>query len=256
MPITNNLDLSFLTTTELKNGHAIMTNLSDEKFNRVKLLLHLTIPGVLGPTTLQTFVRYCANSGFDLSSEGLRKFKVAHPPLNPDLPLGPKTAEAYYQALGFDLDVDEELPWMEFAKAELAARVREFPGDPDNPRIVEYHRTTTLPMPYVTQDETDWCSSFVNWCMMKADVRRTKSAMARSWKNWGHPLDQPRYGCVAVFWREDLNGPYGHVGFFVSEDANNVLLLAGNQGHAVSKSNQPKNRLLGYRWPRDEDRLS
>ena len=33
---------------------------------------------------------------------------------------------------------------------------RETPGAGDNPRIVEYHKSTTLPAQYANEDETPW----------------------------------------------------------------------------------------------------
>jgi hypothetical protein len=45
----------------------------------------------------------------------------------------------------------------EIAKAELGTT--EVPGTQNNPRILEYHATTTLK---ATTDEVPWCSSFVN----------------------------------------------------------------------------------------------
>ncbi|HEX5760734.1 MAG TPA: TIGR02594 family protein [Thermoanaerobaculia bacterium] len=72
------------------------------------------------------------------------------------------------------------------------------PGLADNPRIVEYHRTTSL---RATDDEVPWCSAFVNWCMREAGLRGTGSAAARSWLTWGSRLATPRRGCVTVLRR-------------------------------------------------------
>lgn len=248
-----NVDPAFLTSTELKNAFAILSNLPLERFNKVKRVLNLSIPDVLGPTTLTTFVRCCVNAELDLSSEGVRRFKSEHPPLNPDLPILEITAGVYYDVLNFDADMDGQNAWMEFAKAELTNRVREFPGDADNPRIVEYHKSTNLPFGIANDDETPWCSSFVNWCLMKADVRRTRNAMARSWLNWGEELQQPRYGCVAVLTRG--NPPKGHVGFFLGNGSGRISLLGGNQGDAVTVRQFSEDALLSYRWPRAQDRL-
>jgi hypothetical protein len=55
---------------------------------------------------------------------------------------------------------------------------------------------------------------------------------------------------VAVFWRDSKSSGKGHVGFFVEETSRNVSVLGGNQGEQVSIANQPKARLLGYRWPK------
>jgi hypothetical protein len=69
-----------------------------------------------------------------------------------------------------------ELSWMEIARAEMG----QAEGGPagSNPRIEQYHATTTLgPRP----DSVAWCSSFVNFCIERAGLQGTKSARARDW---------------------------------------------------------------------------
>ncbi len=66
--------------------------------------------------------------------------------------------------------------------------VEELPGAAHNPRILEYHRTTTLGHGAASKDETPWCSSFVNFCMVMSGFRGTNSASARSWLKWGSGL--------------------------------------------------------------------
>ena len=61
---------------------------------------------------------------------------------------------------------------------ELALNVKEFPGRPDNPRIVLYH---SLDARRPAEDETAWCSSFVNYCVEQAGLIGTDSKWARSW---------------------------------------------------------------------------
>lgn len=100
------------------------------------------------------------------------------------------------------------VPWMAVALAERG--VRRFPPGRVNPRIVEYNGHTNL-VGY--DDKISWCSSFVNWCMARAGLRGTGSALARSWLEWGRPLAQPVYGCIAVLTREDPASWKGHVGF-------------------------------------------
>lgn len=145
-----------------------------------------------------------------------------------------------------DDDNSEDPPWLKIAYQERG--VKEFAGSADNPRIVEYHKSTTLHSSYAKHDETPWCSSFVNWCMEKSNYEGTDSAWARSWANWGQRLATSRRGCVAVFKRPpDPNS--GHVGFYISETANHIRLLGGNQSNEVNIMSQAKDRLLGYRWP-------
>ena len=140
----------------------------------------------------------------------------------------------------------DDPPWLRIAYQERG--VKEYSGDADNPRIVEYHKSTTLNHSYANEDETAWCSSFVNWCMEKSNYEGTDSALARSWLNWGRELSTPRRGCIVVFQRPP-NSSWGHVGFYISQSGNKIQLLGGNQSHEVNISGQDKSNLLSYRWP-------
>ncbi len=137
----------------------------------------------------------------------------------------------------------EEFPWMPIALQEVG--VKEYAGASDNPRIVEYLSSTTLSAVDRSNDETPWCSAFVNWCVVKAGYEGTDSAWAKSWLNWGKVLKKPRRGCIAVFTR---NGG-GHVAFFVGKTSSGIKVLGGNQSDAVKISTYPASRLLGYRLP-------
>jgi predicted chitinase len=53
----------------------ILTNLPILKFDRLKSLMKLSDPGILGRTTLDTFVALSKDRGFDLSVDGVNKFK-------------------------------------------------------------------------------------------------------------------------------------------------------------------------------------
>jgi len=132
-------------------------------------------------------------------------------------------------------------PWYPIALAELD--VEEIAGSAHNPRILEYHATTSL---RATDDETPWCSSFVNWCVRRAGHNGTDSAAARSWLRWGRPLATPSTGCIVVLSRGS-NPASGHVGFYEGETGSHVRVLGGNQSNAVNVSSYPKSRLLGYR---------
>lgn len=133
-------------------------------------------------------------------------------------------------------------PWLAVAKQELGQA--EIAGEQDNPRIVEYHKSTKLK---ATDDETPWCSAFCNWCMLGAAFQGTDQANARSWLAWGKSIEIPAYGCVTVLQRG--TGWQGHVGFFVGKKDGQVAVLGGNQGNAVSVAWFPEKNVLGYRWP-------
>lgn len=137
-------------------------------------------------------------------------------------------------------------PWFDVALKELG--VAEIAGPGDNPRIVEYLRSTSLGGDMASNDETPWCSAFVNFCVEKAGFAGTDSASARSWLNWGRQADAPVAGCIAVFTRGAP--PSGHVAFYVSETADQIKVLGGNQGNKVCYGHYPKSRLLSYRIPR------
>ena len=95
---------------------------------------------------------------------------------------------------------------------------------------------------------TAWCAAFVNSTLKQSGVEGTGSNMARSFLDWGQPVEKPQEGDIAVFSRGDPNGPYGHVGFFNGYDENgNILVLGGNQGDAVSVSPYSPDSLLGFR---------
>ena len=58
--------------------------------------------------------------------------------------------------------------WLDYAEGELGQH--ELRGSQHNPRILEYHSTTTLGDWGRSRDETPWCSSFINWCFVRAGV--------------------------------------------------------------------------------------
>jgi uncharacterized protein (TIGR02594 family) len=148
-----------------------------------------------------------------------------------------------------------EFPWMPIADKEYG--VIEFPGKEHNPRVLEYLATVTnISHAWRSQDETPWCSAFVNWCVEKAGYVGTKSALSTSWLKWGKAINQPIKGCIAVFSRDGG----GHVGFFFDQTPTltetYINILGGNQEHmetaigAVNLRHYLKSRLLGYRIPK------
>lgn len=133
---------------------------------------------------------------------------------------------------------------IEFALAELVAGVREFPDPGENPRIGEYLKVVGLE----PDDETSWCSAFIAWCHEQAQVPILHiTGAARSWLQWGHPVEIPRLGDVVVLWRGHRMSWQGHVGLYVGGGGGSVILVGGNQGNAVSVAPFSTERVLGYR---------
>ncbi len=93
-----------------------------------------------------------------------------------------------------------------------------------------------------------WCAAFVNSTLEQSGYKGTGSNLARSFLDWGQAVDDPEQGDLAVFWRDNPEGPYGHVGFFDGYNADGTIrVLGGNQGDAVSVANYDPSRLLGFR---------
>ena len=131
---------------------------------------------------------------------------------------------------------------LEIARAEIGTK--EKPGKDDNPRILEYHQTTSLK---AVHDEIAWCSAFVNWVLRQAGIEGTGNHMARSYLKWGSPLKSPVAGCVVVLKRGAA--PFGHVAFFVRRSkAGFIEALGGNQSDQVKISAFRESDVLGYRW--------
>lgn len=102
---------------------------------------------------------------------------------------------------------------------------------------------------WVLHDSEAWCAAFVGACLELAGYRSTRSLSARSYAKWGEALSQPEPGCVAVLWRLPKGSNNGHVGFFLREEGDQIVLLGGNQSDSVSEQSYPKDRLLAYRRP-------
>lgn len=134
--------------------------------------------------------------------------------------------------------------WLEIAEREVG--VTEKSGKATNARITEYfavagHRE-------VKDDETAWCSAFVNYCMEKAGQKGTLSLAARSWLRWGKHCE-PTPGCIMV-WKRGSSTWEGHVNILKEIlPKGGYLCVGGNQGNQVSERTFLKKNLLDSRWP-------
>lgn len=131
--------------------------------------------------------------------------------------------------------------WITAAEGELG--VQEIGGSRHNPRVVEYHSTTGG----WKDDETPWCASFVNWCMIKSGYGGNGSAWALDWASYGKRLQRPAYGAIVTF------GGGGHVGFVVGKTGNTLQVLGGNQSNQVKISNFSTSRVVAYTVPSGYD---
>jgi uncharacterized protein (TIGR02594 family) len=221
---------------------------NSHKVGEIQLLLNsllkpspnLKVDSHFGPLTREAVIAYQTQKG-----------------LKPDGDVGPKTliAHGLKEVLVPVVHIKTPLaPWIDIATAELGVHEDSRPGQ-HNARIIEYHQTTTLK---ATDDETPWCSSFVNWVMQKSGRKGTANATAKSWITWGNNVSTPKFGVITVIKKKTSGFSHAtgsqtgfHVGFFISISETHLRLLGGNQSNQVKYSNFPlaKFEIKGYRNP-------
>ena len=123
--------------------------------------------------------------------------------------------------------------------------VKEIVGLAHNKTILNYF--DEIGFEWIDDDETAWCSAFVNWICFKNNLSMSGKLNARSWLTVGDRTHNPKVGDVVVFWRVSRSDWRGHVGFFISERNGVIYTLGGNQGNQVCIKGYNKNRLLEYR---------
>ena len=134
--------------------------------------------------------------------------------------------------------------WLDAACSELG--LHETPGAAIDPAVRALFRDAGHPE--VDSSDVAWCAAFVGACLTRSGIPPTLSLLARSYLDWGVPLDAPKLGAIVVLSR-DPDPTQGHVGLYLGETSTSLLLLGGNQHNAVSVAAFPKSRLLGLRWP-------
>jgi uncharacterized protein (TIGR02594 family) len=142
-----------------------------------------------------------------------------------------------------------------YGVAQRYLGVREIPGKNHNGTILNWLRRLQVS---VFDDETPWCSTFVNFCALESGFERTGKLNARSWLDIGEHIttQDAREGDVIIFERGTSNWQ-GHVTFLVSADLRRgtMLCLGGNQSDQVNRATYPTSKLLGIRRLRSLDQL-
>lgn len=125
--------------------------------------------------------------------------------------------------------------------------VEETVGGQHNPRILRYFKE--IGHDWVKDDETAWCSAFVNWICKISGFEYTGKLNARSWLDIGEEVSDICDADVVIFWRSSPNSWKGHVGFPINydEDGKHINCLGGNQSNMVNIAGYDKGRLLGFR---------
>jgi uncharacterized protein (TIGR02594 family) len=199
--------------------------------------LKLKVDGELGPLTDAAIRWYQATVGIGI-----------------DGVVGPITWNALAGKAPVEIAATEapakipDAPWISVAAREIGQS--QIKGSHHNPRILEYHACTSL---HASNDETAWCSSFVNWCLLQVGIAGTKSAAAISWQHWGSH-SSAKQGAITVIYSIHGAGRSAsgyHVGFFFDDCGPHFRLLGGNQSHQVKVSRYPRSswHIVAFRWP-------
>lgn len=132
---------------------------------------------------------------------------------------------------------------------------KEIEGESDNQTIVGYAKEAGHN--WVNDDETPWCSIFMDWCAMKAGMERTHKANARSWLEVGEDVKEPKTGDIVILKRGN-NTWSGHVGIYIAHltiesgrRTGFIYVLGGNQSNQVKISLYDSIQVLGYRRLRE-----
>ena len=122
----------------------------------------------------------------------------------------------------------------------------EGPGSADNPKILEMY--ASVGHDWVEHDSVAWCAAFVGHCLETAGVRSTRKLNARSYLDWGVPVEvtDAQQGDIGVIPRGNSSWQ-GHVFFIDRIEGAWVWGLGGNQDDAVNVNRYPVSKLLGVR---------
>jgi uncharacterized protein (TIGR02594 family) len=138
--------------------------------------------------------------------------------------------------------INEEM----LARAASYLGLKEIVGKDNNPVILDMF--AEIGHSWVKDDETSWCSCFINFIAKRCGANISGELDARSWLNVGIATLYPEIGNVVVFWREKKESWKGHVGLFMGYTVNgDIYCLGGNQNNEVNISVYPKLKLLGFR---------
>ena len=133
-----------------------------------------------------------------------------------------------------------------FEIAQSYIGTTEGPGPEDNPAIMEMY--ASVGHDWVEHDSVAWCAAFVGHCLERAGLRSTRRLNARSYLDWGIPVDlaDAQEGDIVIFSRGSKSWQ-GHVGFYVKATGAMIEVLGGNQSDAVTIQRYAKSKLLGVR---------
>jgi uncharacterized protein (TIGR02594 family) len=97
-----------------------------------------------------------------------------------------------------------------------------------------------------------WCAIFANACLEEVGIRGTRSAAARSFEHDANfvRLAGPALGAIVTRWRSSPWSGLGHVFFYLGENDNGIVALAGNERDQVCRYYEQRAPITGYWWPK------
>lgn len=99
----------------------------------------------------------------------------------------------------------------------------------------------------IKDDDTPWCSAFMNAVANDLNLPKSGLLNARSWLSVGKETKTPEMGDIVILWRESPTSWKGHVGIFIAKNDSFIWLLGGNQNNEVNISKFELSKVLGYR---------
>jgi uncharacterized protein (TIGR02594 family) len=137
--------------------------------------------------------------------------------------------------------------WLDVARSDLGLQA--IPGPQSEPRIVAMFALCGHAA--IVSDETPSCAAGVGAWLVRAGLHGTGRLDAKSYLNFGEPLDDPRVGAIAVV--QSKSGGH-HVALVEDWTDSTVDLLGANQGHSkgvseVNVSRFKRSSIIAYRWP-------
>ena len=132
-----------------------------------------------------------------------------------------------------------------FLKAMNYYGLTEIPGAENNPQILTFFHG--MDKKWVQDDETAWCSAFINFIAIECGCEYSGKLDARSWLSVGREVKYPELGDLVIYWREKKDSWKGHVNLFVSQNNSVIYGIGGNQDNQVNIKPYPKGQLLSFR---------
>lgn len=214
---------------------------------------------------VRTIQRSLKSLGFDpgpidgvtgpLTRHAIRNFQISAK-IGVDGIYGPQTDRALREALAANAGTGAvkapapsgvEPPWLAWAREQKGIHERR-----DASTVLSWLQEFAG---WVTSPSTAWCGAFMGMAIgqtLPDEPIPSNPLGARQWLKFGREMREPVPGAVTVFWRGSPNDWRGHVGIVVGRDQrNNLMILGGNQGDTVNIRPFARNRLLGFRWPKD-----